>query len=98
MRAFVFRLWVHDVEDGLVPEVAVRAETRMQAAAIALQHFISIARPFSADSYLECDPHEGEYLRVRHVIPLLRARGTRTVAGSRRDITNWLRTERPQRH
>ena len=90
MRSFVFRLWAHDAEDGLVPEVAVRAETRMQAAVMALQHFISLSRPFTADSYLECEPHDGEYLRVRHVVEWLQTHGNGGDTASHRHLVDRM--------
>jgi hypothetical protein len=67
MSQFVVRLWVHDAEDGLVPEIAVQADTQMQAAALALNHFIAINRSVAPDSYLQCEPCESRYLRVRDV-------------------------------
>ena len=71
MAEFLFRLWVHEAEDGLVPEVVVAADTKMQAAATALEHFVSIGRPIYASSYLECD---GGGFRVQQVLPALEAR------------------------
>ena len=72
MRSYVLRLWVHEAEDGLLSEVVIRANTRMEAAAEALHYFICLSRPVTLDAYLECDPNDGEYLRVRHVLEWMR--------------------------
>jgi hypothetical protein len=68
---FLFRLWVHEAGDGLLPEVVVSAETRMDAAVAALNHFVSIGRPVGLDSYLECEPQAGPGLRVANVLQWL---------------------------
>jgi hypothetical protein len=68
---FLFRLWVHYAEDSLVPEVVVRANTKMEAAAIALHHFLVMERPLDSYSYLQCEPDDGQYLRVGHVLDWL---------------------------
>lgn len=75
MANFLVRLWVHDAEDGLLPEVAVTAETKFHAAALALRHFVSCARPLGLDSYLQCEPCDGEGLRVCDVLDWLNSRG-----------------------
>jgi hypothetical protein len=72
---YLIRLWTHDAEDGLVPEITVVADTRLEAAAMALQHFVSIGRPISLDSYLECEPQDGEGLRAAEVLRWLNASG-----------------------
>jgi hypothetical protein len=68
---FVFRLWVHGAEDGLLPEIIVQADTQMQAAALALQHFIGMNRALDANSYLQCEPLGSQCLRVQHVLDWL---------------------------
>jgi hypothetical protein len=68
---YLFRLWVHEAEDGLLPEVSITAESKMEAAALALRHFIDLGRPFRPHSYLQCEPHDGEGLRVADVLPHL---------------------------
>lgn len=76
MADFLIRLWTHDAADGLLPEVTVAADTRIEAAAMALQHFVTIGRPMSLDSYLECEPCDGEGLRAAEVLRWLNASGT----------------------
>jgi hypothetical protein len=72
---YLFRLWVHDAEDGRLPEVEVSGETRLQAAARALHHFVSIGRPIGYDSYMQCEPSDGEGLRVSDVLRWLNQGG-----------------------
>ena len=76
MASFLFRLWAHEAEDGLLPEVVVTADTRMQAAALALRHFVSRGRPIGLRSYLECEPAAGKGLRVIDVLTWLNQQGT----------------------
>ena len=71
MSHFVVRLWVHFAEDGLLPEITVQADTQMHAAALALDHFIAIHRSVAPDSYLQCEPCDSRYLRVRDVVEWL---------------------------
>ena len=71
MPSYLFRLWVHDAGDGLLPEITIRAEAKMPAAALALQHFVRLGRPISSDSYLESEPPDGMCLRVRDVLAWL---------------------------
>lgn len=68
MPSFLFRLWAHEAEDGLLAEIIITAPEKMPAAALALQHFVWMGRPMSPDSYLESEPDDGRYLRVRDVL------------------------------
>jgi hypothetical protein len=72
---FLIRLWTHEAEDGLLPEVNVTADSRIEAAALALQHFVSIGRPMTLNSYLECEPRGDEALRAADVLRWLNATG-----------------------
>ena len=83
MSQFVVRLWVHDAEDGLLPEIAVQAETQMHAAALALHHFIAIDRSLAPDSYLECEPCDSQYLRVHDVMEWLKTSAGRRFSNGR---------------
>lgn len=71
MPEYLVRLWVHEEESGLLPDVTIRAEQQIHAAAVALHHFISIGAPIRRDAYLECEPRESLYLRVADVIDWL---------------------------
>jgi hypothetical protein len=51
-----------------VPEVVVAADTKAEAAALALGYFISKSRPLDAASYLQSEPQDAEYLRVHDVL------------------------------
>ena len=80
MPEYSFRLWVHEAEDGLLPEVTIRASNRMQAAALALQHFLWIDRPMRLRSYLQCEPPDDSYLRIGDVLNWLRSAEGRAFA------------------
>jgi hypothetical protein len=70
---YLVRLWVHDADDGLLPEITIRANRRLEAAALALQHFVWSNRPIRLHSYLECEPHDGTWLRVADVLNWLQS-------------------------
>src|SRR5687767_8536103 len=78
MSEFVCRLWVHWAEDGLLPEVTVQADTQIEAAALALDHFIALNRALDGDAYLQCEPCGSAWLRVRDVLDWLRTPEGRT--------------------
>ena len=72
MSEFVFRLWAHWAEDGILPEITVHADTQIQAAAVALHYFIGINRPLDEESYLQCEMRGSQGLTVQHVLDWLR--------------------------
>jgi hypothetical protein len=78
MSEFVFRLWVHWAEDGVLPELTVHADTQIEGAALALDHFIAMNCALDRDAYLQCEPCGGECLRVRDVVDWLRTPQGRT--------------------
>ena len=73
MSEYLVRLWVHEAEDGLLPNVTICADKQIHAAAVALHHFISLGAPIRPHSYLECEPGDGLCLRVCDVIDWLRS-------------------------
>ena len=83
MSEFVCRLWVHWAEDGLLPELTVQADTQIEAAALALDHFIALNRALDGDAYLQCEPCGSEWLRVRDVLDWLRTPEGRTFSMGR---------------
>jgi hypothetical protein len=83
MYEFVFRLWVHWAEDGLLPEITVQADTPMQAAALALGHFIAMNRPLDEKSYLHCEPAGNQCLRVQDVLDWLQTAEGRSFSKGR---------------
>lgn len=68
VKRFVIRLWVHEAEDGLVPEAVVEANTAIEAAALALRDFEAMGRPTSPNGYLQCEPNASTPLRVKDVL------------------------------
>lgn len=80
MPEYLFRLWVSEAEDGLLPEITIRADNRMQAAALAVQHFLWIDRPMRLRSYLQCEPHDERDLRIGDVLNWLRSAEGRAFA------------------
>jgi hypothetical protein len=68
VRRFFIRLWVHEAEDGFVPEATVVAATALEAAALALRDFESMGRLLTPDGYLECEPRGDAPLRVKDVM------------------------------
>lgn len=71
MANYLFRLWVHEAEDGFLPETVVTAESKMPAAALALRNFAAMGRPLTLDAYLESHPRDDQRLRVRQVVEWL---------------------------
>jgi hypothetical protein len=92
---YLFRLWVHDAGDGLLPEITIRAEAKMPAAALALHHFVSLGRPISSDSYLESEPRDGMCLRVHDVLAWLQSPEGQTFAGGRCALGRLLSRSNP---
>jgi hypothetical protein len=68
VKRYLIRLWVHECEDGLLPETIVEADTPLEAAAVALGQFEAMGRLVTPDGYLECEPRCETHLRVRHVM------------------------------
>jgi hypothetical protein len=56
----------------MLPELTVQADRQIEAAALALNHFIAMNRALDGDAYLQCEPFGSEWLRVRDVLDWLR--------------------------
>jgi hypothetical protein len=68
VRSYLIRLWVHEAEDGFLPEATVTAASAEEAAALALREFQAMGRCVTQEGYLECEPRGDKSLRVRDVI------------------------------
>ena len=68
VRRYLIRLWVHEAEDGFLPETTVMADSAVEAAALALRDFEAMGRFVTQESYLECEPRSDTPLRVKDVV------------------------------
>jgi len=68
LRRYLIRLWVHEAEDGFLPEATVMAHSDLEAAALALREFEAMGRFVTQEGYLECEPRGDTPLRVKDVI------------------------------
>lgn len=61
----------------------MQADTQIEAAALALDHFIALNRVLDGGAYLQCEPCGTAWLRVRDVLDWLRAPEGRTFSMGR---------------